>query len=659
MAYTIDPTNGDIIIGGFEKGIGESPYSGFTDIKSINPISIPGEASVSFSTQSVTAAPNYQNLTVTAQDISGINRLQVSTNTNSFLEAGQAFTVSNSSVTGATTGTLYYISQAASDGPNVESIAINTSYGTTAILTTGTTGTFLLSVVAPSLPKYFTKARGSNWMIDSSGRVWTDALITSASNFTATASWTYTGNTVDNTSNGNGIVCFQTIHDGSGAVGSPATVDETIFAFRNGQIDYLPITSVTSISPLSYSWVYGWKPSTGTTGTTQYLQNISTINSSHQAIITPSNQVTYCDANFMGLFYQNVPALPVTQYTGFNPKDSSTYFFNDYPVLPANDIAQSLTFLNQYVLIGGKLNYIYPWDQVHNNYTAPLIIIPENNISALVTVGNNAYIFAGNRGKIYITNGSQASFYKKVPDHISGSVEPYFYWGGSFSAPNNVPTGTAAFNKNRLYFGCQVTAQSTGNAVSGYGGIWCIDLDTGYLWLCNQLSYGTYSGGVSALQVPVASGGGGIASPFKGYGLLAGWTDGGVPVPGIDASIANPYNAGQSYIISDIIPIGTAIQPTTFGQLEYKLSNPLVLGESVNLSVASTLGGSYTSVGTTATAGAISDIFSSNVQQQQWLLVKATLTSTNTNPSYVRLTQIRVKGGTSSDNIPTQPFSIQ
>ena len=39
----------DIVISGFEQGIGDDPYTGISDIRNINLISIPKEASVNFS----------------------------------------------------------------------------------------------------------------------------------------------------------------------------------------------------------------------------------------------------------------------------------------------------------------------------------------------------------------------------------------------------------------------------------------------------------------------------------------------------------------------------------------------------------------------------------------------------------------------------------
>src|ERR1700679_603784 len=61
MAYSIDQLTGDIVINGFGKGIGDDPYSGLTDLKSVNPLTIPNEVSVSFATQSAIQAPHITN----------------------------------------------------------------------------------------------------------------------------------------------------------------------------------------------------------------------------------------------------------------------------------------------------------------------------------------------------------------------------------------------------------------------------------------------------------------------------------------------------------------------------------------------------------------------------------------------------------------------
>jgi hypothetical protein len=453
---------------------------------------------------------------------------------------------------------------------------------------------------------------------------------------------------VSGSSNGNGIVAYTTIANSTGGTGTPAQYDEWLFVWRNSQIDYAQV--LANSSGTNPTWFSSWKPSTGTlvTPTTDaYLQTLSNASeNSHHALVDPNGRVNYCDKNYIGVFYQNVPT-PGSNYVGFNPLNTATYTFqNITAVLPPDDTAQCLAFLNQYLLVGGKKNVIYPWnlDPGDNTYSPPLILLPESNVQAIITVANNGYIFAGNRGIIYITNGSQANFYKKIPDHLSGTIEPVFYWGGALSTQPN-PTGIGTFNKDRLYFGCTAVAQSGGGAIVGYGGIWCIDVNTGNIFNAGQLSYGTYGGYASAMIVPVAGSTASISyGPNVGYGLLTGWNDGS-QTSGVDASKSTPYTAGQSYVISDMIPIGTLLNPVTSHQLEFKLSAPMTDLESVQLLTSSNLSATFTSVGTTSgSSGAsiISGNFPLTVEKQQWALVKAVLTSTATSPTYTRLTQLRI-----------------
>lgn len=671
MSYSIDPSAGDLVIGGFDRGIGQTPYSGITDMKSVNPISIPGEASVSFSTASVEKAPILTNV-VASVVITGNDLLLP---VNATLESFQWVTFSSVGTSGLSLGIPYMILWDGNDGFNTKyqlyaATAAFPPSGSAVTITGNSSVTF--STINPGLIKYFTKSRGFNWAIDANGRVWSDIKLTGFGAGPSTSSWSYVGNTVDTSSNGNGIVCYQTVHNGTGGTGTSAGVDEWIFIWRNSQIDYTKITDNGAATSPIITWNYGWKPSAGTTGNSNYLQTNPAVNNSHQAIMTPDGRINYCDANQIGNFYQNVPS-PGSNYVGFNPTTLASYTFQNYNILPFNDTAQCLMFLGSQVIIGGKLNIAYPWDLINNTYSTPLIQLPETNLEAMIAIGNNGFIFAGNRGNIYITNGSQADLFAKVPDHISGAVEPLISWGGSATA--GAPTGTVTFNKRRMYFGCQVSLQAGGNA-TGYGGIWCIDTDTKAMWNSNQMSYGSYNGYVSALIVSTAqSAGGNSYGPSIGYGLLAGWSDGVTPIYGIDACISTPYTGGQSYVISDAIPVGTALKPMTAYQVEFKVAFPLQATETVQLLMTSSMydyinnnfvscgtttgsNGSYTELGGT-NPQVLSGNFPISVEKQQWLLLKAILTSKSSSPSYNRLIELRVIGDTISSQVPGQPFSIQ
>ena len=133
--------------------------------------------------------------------------------------------------------------------------------------------------------------------------------------------------------------------------------------------------------------------------------------------------------------------------------------------------------------------------------------------------------------------------------------------------------------------------------------------------------------------------------------MLIGWYD-DVSLYGIDTTISTPYTGGQSWVTSDLIPIGTLLNPTTAWKIEFKLSQPLVSGETVQILTGKYLDMTYAtfvSQFTTNTVGILSDSTANHGgmkdQQYQWILVQAILTSTASNPSYNRITEIRIGGG--------------
>ena len=638
MAYQIDPTSGDIIIGGFEKGIGDSPYTGLVDAKSVNLSGVPGEASVNFSTASVNTANPYAGVSAAAQG-DGFAITLTGLTSNTFLETGQAFTLASSNITNATSGTLFYIQAASKISPTSQNIDLATTYGGGAIAI-GTTGTATLTTINMSSPKFLTnvnqgKSFGSgtgNFMIDSAGRVWSDFILTSGgSSIPSTSSWTYTGNLVNQgDANGNGMVYWRTSN--ATAVGD---WDGWLLVFRDGEIDYCNINGVNGGTSYHHEGVYtyGWNPATGATGQTLYLSGSKIGACPHNAIVGPDGRIYFVDYFNIRKIFQTDLVTP----TSFLPGTTSTFTYTTYNLLPINDIATCISPLGTDMLIGGLYNQAYKWNTTSNLITNP-ILLAESYVSSIVTINTNAYIFCGNRGNIYITNGSQANVFKKVPDHISGTAEPYFIWGGT------------TYNKNRLYFGVYAM-DNAGNALSGYGGVWVLDVNTQAIWLSNQLSYGAYTGYATAfLTVPPAPLFV-VATPQvtepAGVGFWAGWSNSGSY--GVDKTVSTPYTGSQSYVISDMIPIGTLLKPTTPLQVEFKLAKPLLTGEIVELQVATDLSSSFTSAVIVNGDGSLVSGNSQGfpIQEAQWLQVKAILTGISSSPSYNRLTQLRIVGGTS------------
>lgn len=607
MSYTIE--KGDIVIKGFEQGISDDPYAGISDCRNINLISIPKEASVLFSTSQI--SPLLDSGTMTTSSAAD-DTVSLSVGTLATMQAIK-FSVLSDATKGIALNTTYWVQRVSSGIYSLYSDYMMTALiNITADSLTGTWATVNMGTpkyfnhfVNPYVDKYF--------MVDSNGLVWSNFYTVNGA-IGDPDYWTYTGNTTTGTNGsttGNGLVSYQPSDVGTTGIGY-------LFVFRDFQIDYATITSNASLV-----WSYGWKPSTGATGQNGYLKaynsgGASIYNSSHEALVAPDNKIYYCDSNWIGRFYQASPTV------GFLPGTPSTYVFDQTSVLPFIDTCQCLAPLGNSLLIGGKNNTVYPWDTFSQLPSYP-ILVAESNIVKMVTVNTNTYIFVGNRGRIYTTNGTNAQLYKKIPDYLSGTVEPYFAWGGVCS------------QKNQLYFSASVTKNS-GASITAYGGLWAIDLDTKAIRMTNKLSYGTYAGYATAM-IP------NFGTNPAGTGLWIGWNS-GASTYGIDTTSSNPYSSGQAYIDSDLIPIGTFLKPTTSGRVEFKLAVPLVANESIKIQYRQKFSDSFADIDANTlfnTAGVYSGVYQNvSFDNSQWIQLRAILTSTNSNPSYCRLTEIRL-----------------
>ena len=322
--------------------------------------------------------------------------------------------------------------------------------------------------------------------------------------------------------------------------------------------------------------------------------------------------------------------------TGLTFTIPQTYVYSQSIVkINSGDRANCLGELGSQLMIGGINSYIYPWDRISPNFNTP-IFLSENFISRLVTINTTMYIFCGYKGRIFITNGANATPFYKIPDYLSGTTNPYFIWTD------------ATFNRNQLYFGFKVTDNS-GNTISTMGGLWAVDVDSVSPVaprLQNQLSYGTYAGYVNAIHVnrgafPT------LNPSTDGYGLFMGWWDGVTTVNGenvgnVDVGISTPYLASQSFIYTDPIPVGQYLTKRTFENVQYKMGIPLQAGESVALSYRTNLSDAFTSIPITdVDASGLSGWSRVNFQESQWVQLGVTLTAIN-GGSNCRLREIRL-----------------
>lgn len=319
--------------------------------------------------------------------------------------------------------------------------------------------------------------------------------------------------------------------------------------------------------------------------------------------------------------------------------------------LPFNETATTLAEIGNTVIIGTKSSTIYPWNQIDAT-PSNIINLPEAGTQQLLTVNQMCYIFAGNKGNVYITDGNLASLVMKVPDYCAGIpgtplsyFEPYFQWGG------------VMYLRGRVYFSL---LDQTSAKAGQCGGIWSfiptqnvyVQQDVGAaLRQENVSSYGTYNG-VSTVLIPDQNQQG--VSPLywsAWYSSISG------PTYGFDYTESYPgrpflaSSSGTNFntiIETDLIPIGTMLKKYTPSQIEYKLATALASTEVVSIGYRLNGTDAYTDMGTAIIESAtnFSGYFQANFQNAQWLQLQIVLTPTDTNTpqsSFLRLSEVRIR----------------
>lgn len=374
-----------------------------------------------------------------------------------------------------------------------------------------------------------------------------------------------------------------------------------LFKTRAGNIDYWNGTI----------WVNAWK--TNLTGTYKHFMYVA------------SDNVLYItNGNYLASITAPNPA-------AFDPTNGATYSYTTTKLqLPVTDEALSLAEVgsgntpSSILLIGGSLNAIYPWDKVSSTFALP-IYVADSYIKNLVSANQSAFIFPGNvggRGRIYITNGSQATLFFKIPDYLFNVSDPYYVWGD------------AIFHRNNLLFGCFVVSNATSATVLPSDNIWAIDLETKAFRSVSRLFTASLKGNAKCLIA--------ATNPnTAGLSYIVGWDDDDSGVPGIGYS-GTTAGIGSGDILTDRIAVGSLMMKKTFSQVEYKLSTPLESGESISASIRTDNDSQNLVFSPTPGTGQISGVAPVSVEKSQWWQVDITLTG-NSPTSGCRLREIRIR----------------
>lgn len=684
MAYRQE--NRDIIIDGWENGISNNPYEGLADMRCVDPVTVPGEVSI---------APACESYTNTQGEIYNV-AFTANKDTNVFTYDGVVPLEINTAVyftgadlpNGLTAATAYYV--ITTPTPTTFTVSAISAGGAVKTFSDNGTGTMTFSAIRMGVPVasergsiYFSAANYTNWIyfiLDSKTRLWYyDEISASPTN-----KWVYVNNAYAG-------------YEGSSWLDTFGGEQQGLIFWKNCLFFFNSITGISAMmSPLDNTnmlahfttrtnWNFNWKIPTGALNTARqffvgqddivYFCNgrkigaideidgsifnlasthtnatgVTTINSKSISTVTDFFQNTDIGALITGTgiaagtriasvtdaTHATLDTNATANGTGITFTITTTYTYNESALLlPSYEMSNCIGELGQKLLIGGLNNYVYPWDRLSVTFDYP-IFLSENVVSKIITVNTTAYLFAGFNGRIYQTNGTNANIYWTIPSNLSKTVNPYFFWK------------CAMFSRNQLYFGFSATTNS-GDTINEYGGLWAIDLDTGRARLSNEVHTNDYSGYVGAILINRKSS---VLLPPSddGYGLFIAFTDGTSDNKGLIGNVAitvsDPYISGEPYIDTDLIPVGQFLTKKTYENIEYKLSTPLVTGESVALYYRTDINGTFTNIPITqgGQVGDVSGIGVVNFENIQWLQIKIVLNGVLLTPSYVRLKEIRIR----------------
>lgn len=580
----------EIVIDGFEKGIADSPYKGIANIRNLNVKYYDGVAYANYKRLAATISGGTLGIP-TSFTQSPVGLIYVSdTSGNIFKQSAvnsSTFNLLSGGPSGAGSGGIqfwnnYLIAFYSAGGGSGEAVSIcGDGSGDAGIISTNWDTSGSANGVWP-IEATTVALTGGVSAGDTSGTIstYTDAQGTSRA-FWNGPTGSYNGNIAIG---GQQVTFFLT--QGSAAV-------RWFPAATNGAAGSLAISPVLSGSN----------------------------NGNHYSLVSRNDgNIYFANANMVG-------SLAVNSGYTFRKTDFRSFSFaSGALLLPSTEQVRWLEELRNLLLVGGNYN-IYPWDRFSTSWLNPVPM--QEGLVKMINILNNIYVFAGNKGNIYISNGYSIDRFKKVPDYLTGDlIDPVWTWGGIMA------------HRQKLYF--QATATNAQTSTVVFSGIFSLDLDTGALVVENQNSYGTGSSVTGTPGLLIDN------STPTGYTTLydtyySAWVNNSAG--GLDYNATTLYSNGEMIIETDLIPVGTFALPQTFSNMEFKLDQPMKSGDSIAVYARQSLSDIYTAVGSTTTA-VLSDFYSPlNFQNFQWLQLKIVLTcnATATSSSFNRIREIRIR----------------
>lgn len=314
----------------------------------------------------------------------------------------------------------------------------------------------------------------------------------------------------------------------------------------------------------------------------------------------------------------------------FNPGNGQTYAVQ-YSIFElatsannGSDSIVDMVDLQTTMVVAGQSN-IYTWDYTSSFTSAPVPI--GEKIVRIKNLLNSIYITAGQKGNVYVSNGSYVQLMYKIPDYVAGVIDPVWTFGDIMR------------HRGKIYFQAMAQNTSGSNILAGVFSLIVSPAVTGEvasgLVMEAQNSYGlTPTSGAlgSGILIDAEPSSSGQDSYYSVYST-------GASSGAVDFNDTSVWQNFEPTIETDIIPIGTFLDKKTPGQIQFMLDRPMTAGDTISLSWRQSLSDSYSTPVTTSTT-TLANAFGSNLSQIQWIQFKVTMSAGGT--SFIPLREIRI-----------------
>lgn len=228
--------------------------------------------------------------------------------------------------------------------------------------------------------------------------------------------------------------------------------------------------------------------------------------------------------------------------------------------------------------VNGSIANLYLWDKADTKPTSLVSSLNETHVQAMISQGNRAYVMAGIRGNLYLSDTASSIKIKRIP-YAKHSV---------FGSTTRIYPNAISLNVDgNLLIGTSTLGDSYNTDLASKHGVWEVALSKGYPTVFKQQISTGNTASTQALYI-------GFVQNYAGV-LKIGWKDGSSY--GLDETDFRLYASNAAVIESPMFVVGSRLKQKTFQQLEFLLGKDLVSGQEVTISYRTNLTDSYTQIG--------------------------------------------------------------